>query len=152
MNRNIKAYAVLVLVWFSVSCNESKVETLRVENIRLKQELNALRKQMDSCSFVPSVVTNSNQLSLGEPFLADVKLAVSSREEPPMVVMFEGFSEETGQFSHPYDTLEYNLDIESSVFQFVPTEVGHYDKYGKIIFTWGGSEREVGFLLQFDVD
>lgn len=150
MNRNIRTL-IIGLCLFLASCTDRKYDTLLVENERLKQEIDVLNAEIEQFLFRPVVVANSNRVQLGETFMADIRLAVTNNQNPPKIVLYEWFDENTGVFKEPYDTLEYDVDLQSSLYSIVPEESGHFTVYGKVLWEWDRQMMEFGFMTQYEV-
>ncbi len=116
----------LIIFLFMLSCN-NRLDDKRLinENMEMKNEIQKLKNKLNSLSYRPIIVPQSNKIKLGDEYIADVIIAVVDTSAPPTIIL-GNYDTIKHDFTATSDTLKYDLTHECSVYRIKPTERGSH--------------------------
>jgi hypothetical protein len=141
----------LILTFFLTclyACDHSndKILELKQENIKLKAELLALKKRINEFKFVPSVLTRSSRIRLGETYEAIIGTCVYSETLKPIVGIIDRNNFEK------VDTLKYNPEDFGCKYIVKPNKRGHYKQGAFVILPTIKDSIKTPIRWEFDVE
>jgi len=131
-------------------CNSSlkEIEDLKNENKYLQEQILALKEQSNDFAFRATVITNKSELKVGEDYIADVRLAVVNKNEPPRVILCNIVD---GVITDLNDTLPYNDEYQSSVYHLKTNRPGTFEWSGIIVMSMNGTKQKYPFSMVYKV-
>lgn len=95
-------------------------------------ELNLYTKKdkTNNISYRPVIVQRSNEIRLGEEYIANIYLAIINKTEIPSVIVGDSICFNTFNVGMLKDTLLFNEEFDTHEYRFTPNRKGEH--------TWGG--------------
>ena len=124
---------------------------LKAENINLHLKIDSIIKSQENYSYRPIVIAKSNEIKLGEEYIADVRLTVVNKEKPPIVIIGNSSIDSTWKFFPNGDSLVYNPYYETSTYKSIPKKTGTFKWEGEIISNIPGQKYPFPFTMTYNV-
>ena len=146
MSRNFILIIFAIYILSSFGCNNNELSELESQYNILKKENDKLKEQINSLEFWPIAVAKSNNIKLGETYMANIRLAVSDTNEPPKVI-FDNSEIVTDSIKNSFDKF-----YQCSVLEIKPENKGNFEIPGKIYFNLCGRKIESKFSISYKVN
>jgi len=121
----------------------------RVKN---NNELEIIEQKADKFVYRPIVVTKSDNIKLGEEYVANIYLACINEEELPQVLVNASVGEDEWMFKKTTDTLGYDEYFKTFIFKNTPSQKGIHYWNGIIVHNYLNKPDTLFYYLEYSVE
>jgi hypothetical protein len=143
-------YRFNLFTFLACTDRSSEILTLKEENKILHHKIDSIIEFQKNYTYRPIVVANSTELKLGEEYIADIRLSIFNKLNPPIVLRGK-IDDSSHVFIPNGDTLPVSQEYETTIYKVTPKEIGRYEWHGEIISNIPNVKYPFPFSMSFNV-